>query len=133
MYMTEWLISANPAYYQHETAFRENGYIDWNQTRNFQIGDIVYIYCSNPLSRIKYKTIVEKINLQSPEKNYWIKEMAYDSHRYMRLSLVCEMDSDDLSLKCLHNHGLKYAPQSPCHVKEPLASYLHLRFGVESK
>lgn len=42
--MTKWIMSANPLIFDHKLAFDMNGFIDWNQTRKFTVGDIVYIY-----------------------------------------------------------------------------------------
>ncbi|MBR3081581.1 MAG: hypothetical protein IKH06_01880 [Clostridiales bacterium] len=42
--MTVWLISANSNTYNHVAAFNKWGYIDWKQSANYQINDIIYIY-----------------------------------------------------------------------------------------
>ena len=36
----------------------------WNQRREFQVGDILYLYESKPVSKIVYKAIVEGINVK---------------------------------------------------------------------
>lgn len=41
----EWLTAANHNIYDHVKAFNELPYIDWRQTANYNIGDLVYIFC----------------------------------------------------------------------------------------
>lgn len=41
----EWLIAANHNIYDHVKAFNELPYIDWRQTANYNVGDLVYIFC----------------------------------------------------------------------------------------
>lgn len=48
--MKNWVMSANTQVYDHEKAFRDQGYINWSQTRNFSVGDYIFIYCSKPIS-----------------------------------------------------------------------------------
>lgn len=59
----EWLISANGKIYDHVSAFNEFGYIDWRQTANYQIDDIVYIYATRPYMKVMFKTIVERTDM----------------------------------------------------------------------
>lgn len=42
----KWIISANPKKYDVVSAFNQYDYIDWSQSANHEIGDIIYIYCS---------------------------------------------------------------------------------------
>ena len=128
--MQKWIMSANGNYFDHGKAFQKNGYIDWKQTRNFSVGDIVYIYVTKPESRIRYKTVVVAINMLHDETDdfseYWIKKGAYKiEKRYFRLSLIEEYDKPELGFEYLKNYGMKYAPQSPCRVKEELEEYLN--------
>lgn len=116
--------------YDHDMAFLDDGYMDWRQTRIFAIGDVVFIYCTRPYCRVMYKTIVISIQSQPPNEKYWrTKQKIPENARYMRLSLVKRVDSDELSLGKLQEHGLRYAPQSPCLAKGEVLSYLNDRFG----
>ena len=54
----KWMISANWKVYNHARAFERWGFIDWRQKSKYNIGDIVYIYCTRPFMKIMYKTIV---------------------------------------------------------------------------
>lgn len=134
--MLRWIMSANPTVFDHKAAFKKNGFIDWNQTRNFSIGDIVYIYCSKPISRIMYVTEVEKINMSTSEvveEEMWWKKPHVQKKRYMRLRLISCVECEELALSNLQKNGMKYAPQSPSIVKSELQGYIDKFFGAEEK
>ena len=68
--ITNWIISANNLIYDHSASFKENGYIDWHQTAKFSVGDFVYIYCTKPLKRVKYKTVVVRTGMKFSEEKH---------------------------------------------------------------
>lgn len=131
--MTKWIMSANPLIFDHKLAFDMNGFIDWNQTRKFTVGDIVYIYSSKSVSKVQFKAYVEKINMSADEvvdnSIFWKKDNVEKKKKYMRLRLLKYLDCDELSLENLRNHGMKYVPQSPCFLKPELQEYIEKYFG----
>ena len=73
--MRYWIIPANPKLYRIADAIRDlNGVIDWRQYNNFEVGDIVYIYCSKPISQIIYKMEVIATNIS---REYTIADQQY--------------------------------------------------------
>ena len=54
---TNWIIPANPKYYDIETALAENPDepFFWKQSNNIFMGDIVYIYLTAPVSSLLFK------------------------------------------------------------------------------
>ena len=127
-----WLIPANGKLYDHEGAFNKFGYIDWKQGKNhFQVGDIVYIYCTRPLGSVRYKAAVDRINMEFDEitddREFWSDPTKYESAKggsYMRLRLLEKKDSEELNLSALCAHGLATAPQAPIKVKASLLDFL---------
>lgn len=114
--MIHWIISVDSEIYDHQASFKKNGYIDWRKTVNYKIGDIVYIYVTQPTGKVEYKTKVEKINLNPDEiiddKEFWkVESHITDSRTYVRLKLIEMTDSDYLSLNYLLDNGLNAAPQ----------------------
>lgn len=113
-----WLISANSEIYNHELCFQEHGFIEWEQKINCNNNDIVYIYITKPNGKIKYKTRVEKKDIEYTNleilQNYWING-DYDNKngKYMKLVLEDSIDSEDLTLENLRVHGLVSNLQSP--------------------
>lgn len=135
--MANWIMSANPMMYNHKAAFDDYGFIDWNQTRNFSVDDYVYIYCSKGVSKIQYLAKVIRINMAPEEKvddhAYWKTSKVEIKKRYMRLQLVQFLNCDGLEYSELVKHGMRYAPQSPCLIKEDLQKYLDCFFERKGK
>ncbi len=59
----EWIVPANPKYYDIDYAFSNSKIIDWKQSSNINVGDVVYIYVAAPVSALKYKCVVRKNNI----------------------------------------------------------------------
>lgn len=137
--MTHWIISANREIYDHESSFEKHAYIDWKQTANYEVDDIVYIYSTQPIGRVQYKTRVLKTNMSFDEirddKEFWEDEEKYHQSkdgRYSRLELVSFVDQEELSLDYLLKNGLNGAPQGPTKLvgdRAELINYLENFFG----
>lgn len=128
--MEKWILSANSNYFNHAEAFHTLGYVDWKQTRNYSVGDIIYVYVTKPVSKIQFKTEVIMIDMTEDEicdlDEYWIKGKPDNSRktRYARLRLIDEYEDERFSFDALRKHGLQYAPQSPCKVKDELQEFI---------
>lgn len=59
----EWIVPANPKYYDVLHAFNDKNEIDWKQGRGVIKGDTVYLYAAAPVSAILYKCQVIKTNI----------------------------------------------------------------------
>ncbi|SMB89949.1 5-methylcytosine-specific restriction enzyme A [Desulfonispora thiosulfatigenes DSM 11270] len=130
-----WLISANGSIYRHSDAFEKMGYVDWRQTANYEVGDIIYIYSTRPLSKIEFKCIVEKIDIQfkdiTDDKEFWINEDEYYKWKkrlYSRIRLIERTAGGNLTLNKLKENGLKAAPQGPIKLKDDILSYIEKYF-----
>lgn len=132
----KWIISADTSYYKVDEAFDKKDYVDWRQTANYNIGDIIYIYCIRPIKKIMFKTVVEKTEMPfdeaSSDKEFFVNEDDYSKDRYdrnMRLKLLQKVDSEKLTLDCLIDNGLKRAPQGPMRLlNENLEKYINKVF-----
>lgn len=128
-----WLISSNDKRFKLSECLFEMGFVDWKQGNyKFKAGDTVFIYCSSPESRIKYITYVDKTNISYEksfdDKKYWRDENEFKAgqteNRYCRLKLLCEVNTEELSLSNLLKHGLKVAPQSPQKLSKSVLEYI---------
>lgn len=86
----EWLIPANPKYYDVEAAFRKNKVISWKQSAKMKPGDTVYMYVAAPVSAILYKCKVLETDIpyKFSDKNLSISklmtvELQYEYDRTM--------------------------------------------------
>lgn len=59
----EWLIPANPKYYDIEHAFDYVDEINWKQGKGIKTGDTVFIYVAAPVSAILYKSKVTETDI----------------------------------------------------------------------
>ena len=130
--MAIWLLSANAKKYDHQRAFSDHGYVLWRQMRNYQIGDSVYIYCTMPIGKIQYYTIVERINVPyseiQSEKAYYIDGGSFKESKYVLLRLVKVNESEQLSYSDLKKYQF-IAPQGPQHINDKrLYSYIKAVF-----
>ena len=56
--MNYWIIPGRNDVFRVDDYFETNDVVDWKQSHYlFEVGDIVYIYVSAPISRIKYMQI----------------------------------------------------------------------------
>lgn len=133
---TCWIISANGKMYDHAAAFAKNGLIDWRQNKTkYRVGDMVYIYCTKPASRVMFHCMVEKANIPfcdiQDDREFWIIPEEYEKAkegRYVRLKLLEQVDTNLLGLEHLMEHGLKAAPQSPTRIGNELEAYIEDHF-----
>ena len=59
----DWIIPANPGYYDVEAAFAQAEEINWKQGRGIKTGDTVFMYVAAPVSAILYKCRVTKTDI----------------------------------------------------------------------
>ena len=92
----EWLIPANPKYYDIEHAFDDTNIIDWKQGVGVKKGDTVFLYIGAPVSAILYKCKIvetdipyechnEKLNITKLMKIKLQKRYKADKFTFERL------------------------------------------------
>ena len=102
----EWLVPANPKYYDIEHAFDSEDIILWKQGAGILAGDTVYIYAAAPFSAILYKCEAVEVNIPySYEGEISIKKA-------MRIKLLHRFDKDSLTFKKLNEFGV-FAVRGP--------------------
>lgn len=125
--MVEWVITCNLSYYDIEGAFKKLKKIDWKQSTNIKSGDIVFIYVGKPYSAIRYKCIVNKVDLTTPEIDdieFNLDNTVYsDYERYMKLELQEKYDNIKLKKDMLLENGLKTI-QGPSRASDELVNYI---------
>lgn len=136
--MMNWLISANGNKYDHAASFAENNnIIDWTQGRiKYNIGDVIYIYCTKPIQKIMYKCVVDEINIKHDrirnDSTYWFSKDDYErtlDGNFMRLRLLNQIDNSAMQYSNLRLNGLKAAPQGPKLLTGNLLNYIENNFN----
>ena len=98
----EWIIPANPKYYDVINAFNDTDTIIWKQSNNIFEGDIVYLYVADPISAILYKCEVLEVNIpyEYEDKNVSMKKV-------MKIKLLRRYDKEQFTFKKLNEYGIK--------------------------
>lgn len=126
---TEWIIACNPDKYDVIGAFHELGSIDWTQSVNIVVGDIVYIYVSNTVRTIKVKCKVNAVNKAVPtiDDSKFNKSDEFDGSkgRYMELEMIEEFSTGLFEKSRLEQHSFK-SPLGPVRVSSELKEYLDI-------
>jgi len=120
----EWVIPCNEKYYDHRGAFANLDYIDWRQSTNVSVGDIIYIYVGRPSSSLMYKCEALDVDIVNPSNN----DMEYSSTldqtgRYMRLRLIESYPEGKYKREDLLENGLKTV-QGPTKATPELVAWL---------
>jgi hypothetical protein len=125
--MEKWIIPCNPKYYDVDGAFGSLVRINWKQSVDIQVGDIVYIYVGKPISSIKYETKATKVNLSKEtvdDKDYVIDGSNYENYgRYMELQLLRKFGNDLLPYELLKVQGLN-SVQGPRRISYELEKFI---------
>ena len=82
-----WLVPANPKYYDVVEAFRHRKVIEWKQSTDVSVGDLVYLYVAAPYSAVMFKCRAVRVNipLEPPDEMLHID-------RLMEIELLCAYD-----------------------------------------
>lgn len=125
--MRYWLIPCNVNKYDVVRAYSELNRINWKQSSNIEIGDVVYIYLSRPVSGIMYKCIVRNVNQPTStidDSKFVIDGRQNENYgRYMELQLLSKY-LEPIPLEFLKSNGLTGNPQSPRIIEEELVSLI---------
>lgn len=113
----EWLIPANPKYYDIANCFKNNNIIIWKQSSNIHVGDIIYMYVAEPYSRIMYKCAVTETDIP-----YNYKDNNLTIKRVMKIKLIKEYNKD-YTFKFLNKLGIK-SIRGPRKITESISNHL---------
>ena len=117
--LNEWIIPANPKYYDVVTAFKNNKILSWKQSSNIKVGDIVYIYVGAPISAILYKCLVLKHNIPYSYSDNNVK-MDY----VMEVELLETYDEKLYTFKKINEYGV-FAVRGPRRMPRKLSNYIN--------
>ena len=99
----EWLIPANPKYYDIINAFNETDTIIWKQSNNIWAGDIVFIYVAAPISAILYKCEVLEVDIP-----YRYSDKNVSMEKVMKIKLLKRYAKDKFTFEMLNEYGIKW-------------------------
>lgn len=115
----EWLIPANPKYYDIEHAFDEAGEIDWKQGRGIKKGDTVFLYAAAPVSAILYKCKVIETDIPYA---YADRDLVITA--LMKIKLMKRYGPERFSFEALKKEYGIYAVRGPRGIPNNLSAAL---------
>ena len=115
----EWIVPANPKYYDIEHAFDMENEIDWKQGAGIRTGDTVFIYVAAPVSAILYKCKVTETDIpyDYADKNLTIKAL-------MKIKLIKRYNPGTFAVEVLKNKYGIFAIRGPRSVPHSLSESL---------
>ncbi len=118
---TEWIVPANPKYYDIEEAFEKSNIIDWKQGAGIGVGDTVYIYIGQPVSSIVFKCRVVENNIPFDYHDGNVN-MKY----IMKIELQEKYDKNLYTFHKLNEYGVN-AVRSARFMPKKLSDYINKR------
>ncbi len=115
----EWLVPANPKYYDIEHAFDDEDTIEWKQNSGAKKGDTVFLYVGAPVSAILYKCIVTQTDIPC---DYQSDNLTIT--KVMTIKLIRRYKRDDFTFQRLKNEYGIFAVRSARSVPNSLSNAL---------
>lgn len=115
----EWIVPANPKYYDIEQAFENTNEIDWKQGTGIKKGDTVFMYVAAPMSAILYKCKVTKTDIPYKQDGGKIQIRAL-----MKIKLLKRYNPTRFTFAKLKNEYGIFAVRGPRGIPDSLSEAL---------
>lgn len=115
----EWIIPANPKYYDIISEFEYTDTVLWKQSNNIHVGDYVYLYVGSPYSSILYKCVATEVQIP-----YQYHDSNLDMKYVMRLQLIEKYKEGVYSFQILNQYGVR-AVRGPRSMPKKLSAFIH--------
>ena len=115
----EWIIPANPKFYDIIHAFDDADEIDWKQGSGIKVGDTVFMYVAAPVSAIMYKCKVTETDIpyKYQDENLTIKAL-------MKIRLIKRYDPEIFTFDVLKEEYGIIAVRGPRGIPHSLSEAL---------
>ena len=114
----EWIVPANPIYYDVINCFNDTDEIIWKQSSDIHVGDTIYLYVAAPYSKIMYKCKATKVNIP-----YEYKDKNVSMNHVMNIKLIKVLENKNYTFKYLNKLGIK-AIRGPIKISEYVSNKL---------
>ena len=115
----EWLIPANPKYYDVEAAFLKSDEINWKQGSGIKAGDTVFMYVAAPVSAILYRCRVTETDLPLRAKGGRVP-----IKKLMKIKLLKRYPPDRFTFEVLGKEYGIFAVRGPRGIPDSLSEAL---------
>ena len=96
-----WIIPANPKYYDVVSIFDKSDVSIWKQSSNINVGDYIYLYIAEPYSCILFKCEVVEVDIP-----YEYKDKNVSMQKIMRIKLIKKYEEGLWSYQRLNKYGI---------------------------
>lgn len=97
----EWIVPANPKYYDMINCFNDTDTIIWKQSSKIEVGDIVYLYVADPYSAILYQCEAIEVNIP-----YEYADQNLSMKKVMKLKLLKKYSKEEYPFSKLKECGI---------------------------
>ena len=115
----EWIIPANPKYYDIVHAFDHTEEIEWKQGSGIKAGDTVFLYAAAPVSAILYQCKVTKTDIP-----YHYEDGSLTIRALMRIKLIKRFRTDRFTFQVLKEEYGIFAVRGPRGIPYSLSAAL---------
>ena len=115
----EWIIPANPKYFDIVHSFDDKDTIDWKQGAGIKKGDTVFLYVAAPVSAVMYKCKVMETDIPYRHENKYITIKAL-----MKIRLQKRYAPDRFTFDVLKEEYGIYAVRGPREIPNSLSAAL---------
>ena len=115
----EWIVPANPKYYDIEHAFDGAEEINWKQGAGIRTGDTVFIYVAAPVSAILYQCLVRETDIP-----YHYEDGKLTITALMKIRLVKRFPAEAFTFERLNKEYNIFAVRGPRGVPHSLSHSL---------
>lgn len=116
--MKYWILPSNRTKFNMEAALEaQGGFVDW-RCKKLSVGDVIFMYQTQPDGFVKYMFEVVKVNFSLNEafnqERFWLDISKYNNGEgiYNRLKLINVLNEKKLTVDELHKHGINGNIQS---------------------
>ena len=120
----DWLVPANPKYYDVIQAFEEKEVIDWKQSSDVRVGDLVYMYVGAPYSALMYKCKAVEVDIP-----YHFEADYLSIKKLMKIQLLCKYGQELMPFERMKKEFGIYAVRGPRSMPNSLIQELLLYEG----
>lgn len=119
----DWLIPANPKYFDVEAAFAAQDVILWKQGADISVGDTSYMYEAAPYSCLRFRCRAEEVDIPYEKKG----TSPVKIRKAMRIRLLETYPTDYMPLSVLREEYGVYSVRGPRSTPPALLSELRAR------
>ena len=115
----EWIIPANPKYFDIQAAFSRTDEIHWKQGSGIKAGDTVFMYVAAPVSAVLYKCLVTETDIPPRHKSGRVSMKAL-----MKIRLQKRYPPDRFTFEILGKEYGIFAVRGPRGIPDSLSEAL---------